>query len=160
MTEIKEAIEAAASSQDPAVRGMAIRYKTMERELADMEPFFSFYAKAQGEAAQVKAAAAPAAAAKKPAKPQPKRPAAPASSDMQAFVDQVKQIIAANEHPLSPGEVFLVMQRNGTANGLSQDTVRKRLWDAKNRGLLVSHDGGYWPADVALPQPAEMADAA
>jgi hypothetical protein len=151
-----KAVEMAAQSPDPRVRGVALRRLEIEREIGPLDGFLSFYCT---EAAMVVPVVAVVADLKKSS---PVRPVNGAAKDApkdvpkgktERNIDTMKQVIAAHGQPMSLQALFDTMQRDHPAQcWASPESMRARL--AEHKDKLIRCNGGYWPADMEVPTDA------
>lgn len=143
------AVELAARSPDSRVRGVAMRRLEIEREIAPLDGFLSFYcAEAEHVGPEVKQSAS----AKKPAPAQANGvDKAESKGKTVRMIEVARDAIVAYGKPMPLPMLFETMRRDHPAVCLaSQDSMRARL--AEHKDKLVRVDGrGYWPAGVEAP---------
>jgi hypothetical protein len=142
------AVEMAAQSPDPRVRNVAQRRLEIEREIAPLDGFLSFYCDEAVVIASVAAAAA-VPVTKKVVSSQPLNGTAP-KGKTERMIDVAKGAIVEYGQPMSLQMLFETMQRDHPALCLaSPESMRARL--AEHKDKLIRHNGGYWPADMEAP---------
>jgi len=147
-----KAVELAAQSPDPRVRGVALHRLEIEKEIGPLDSFLSFYC---AEAAIVPVAVLAAARKPVPARVNGKPikgMAAPKGKTVR-MVEAAKEVIVASGRPMRLSALFEAMRRDYPDLCLSSaDSMRARL--AEHKDLLVNVDSrGYWPKDTEVPSP-------
>lgn len=141
-----KAVDLAAQSPDPRVRSVALRRLEIEKEIAPLDGFLSFYC------AEVANVAVP--VAKKPIPPNAnghaKEPAQPRGKT-ERMIEVAKDVIVTYGQPMPLSMLFDTMQRDHPNLCLaSPDSMRARL--AEHKDKLVRVDSrGYWPVGTEVP---------
>jgi len=141
-------LEKAVASADPAVRGVAIRFRRLEHEMVGLNTFLATYGEGLEEAATTlstqKQKTAPV-----HAKPNGSTGARLTSDD---FTMRVKTVLTGNGGPLGISalyEAFFTQYPDQTK--VSSESFRQKLVKRRNLIDLLPGRAGYWPIDVPLP---------
>jgi|SRR5579859_471881 len=140
MDDMKDALDRAASSPDPAVRNMAIRYRETQQELANYEGFFAIYkqgVKTNGVAPVTRPAAATRSTTAK-------APSMSRSDRNDTFSTSMKNILTQNGQPMKLNEVHAAYQAQHPEDPTSKETFRQRLVKRRDIITLVPHQGYLW----------------
>jgi hypothetical protein len=156
-----KAVEMAAQSPDPRVRGVAQRRLEIEREIAPLDGFLSFYCGEAVAIAPIVPIAAAVVAVPVTKKPNPvhvngaSKDAAP-KGKTERMIEVAKGIIVASGQPMTLQVLFDRMQRDHPALCLaSPDSMRARI--AEHKDKLARFDSrGYWPIGMEPPPDADV----
>ena len=144
----KTPLELAAESPDPAVRGLALRRRSLDVEIQKIEGFFSIY----GSVAET-ALPAPSGAKPLPSTPQQTPPVSkPARSQRQspavqrkssaAFIEAVTTVLTESERPLQLAELYDAVILKVPALTLTKESFRQKMLVNRERFPLAA-GGGY-----------------
>ena len=154
MDDMKEALDKAAASMDPAVRNMALRYRELQQEFGQYEAFFAIYK--QGTSTNGSAPPIARAAAAPRGRAPATRQATPRADKVDVFGTAMRTILLENGHPMKLKDVYAVYQQTHPEDQTSIETFRQRL--VKRRSMLeLIPQQGYWWADAPLAEVAENA---
>lgn len=159
--EIKDALDKAASSSDPRVRGVAMRCKELQQEYDRLTDFVQIYAGASPATGAVPAAVgqlpAPSVEKKVTAPSAPRgRPAGSGKSSQKvdandAFSKEICHLIESYQTPLKLGALHAVYLQAHPEDQPSEPTFRQRLIKRKVVIRLI-RGVGYWPENTPLPE--------
>lgn len=139
MTDRKTAIDLAAESPDPAVRGVALRRRTLVNEIEKIDSFFSMYESVVGK--MTAEGLPPEAAATQPAKAI--APTVVKDSGPSPFSDAVQAVLRGYSEPVSLSALYDVMKETHPAlAGANKESLRQKLY--RNQKFIVLVNGkGY-----------------
>lgn len=142
---LREALEKAAASPDPAVRMTALRYKKLEQEKQVLDGFFQFYTQACADSTVQAPPLRTKATSKSPLTVTSRAP-------MDAFLRRVCDLLLSHGQPVRMKRLYgAFYERYPDEDKISEETFRQRLVKKRNIVQLVEHRG-YWPADTAVPE--------
>ena len=150
--DMNEILAKAVASADPAVRGVAIRFRRLEQEMVGLNTFLATYGEGIEEAMSIPSPPKVKAVSTSTKTSGDRNAAAPrASSD--DFVMRIKAVLTSNGAPLGISalyEAFFVQYPDQTKT--SAESFRQKL--VKRRHLINLLPGriGYWPVDVPMPE--------
>lgn len=148
-----KAVEMAAASPDPRVRGVAMRRMEIEKERVSLDNFLSFYMSESATAAPVPAVRSAGGNGVKMStrKAQAKRNGRNVRAKTMRMLDAARDIIVGSGQPMQLGVLHDQMVTKCPDLALANTTsLRVRL--SGHRDKLVKIEGaGYWPKDYTLP---------
>jgi hypothetical protein len=162
MDDIKLALDKAAASPDPAVRGMALHYTEARNRLAALEAFFAFYAEGavtvNGKVSAPRLMEKPVAAPAAPAKPRvaPEKKSVGSNAKAEEFTRDILDILRQSDKPVKLPDLQMIYEAMGKEPPLQPEAFRQRMIKRKNDGVIgfIPHVG-YWPP----PSPEVKSDA-
>ncbi len=151
---MKDALNKAAASPDPAVRAMALSYTEMEAKMEAMAAFFQFYA--EGITAKmpngkinnhtVSTAAPHAVRARAPSAP--KNPAAK-SVKAEDFTKAILNILYNSSEPVKLPELQMAYEALGLEK-MEKESFRQRMHKRQKEGSVVLIPRvGFWPPEAS-----------
>lgn len=153
MDEMREALDKAAASPDPAVRNMAIRYQEIRSEFDQYEAFFNIYKQGitkNGTATAVR----PAITRERVMVPRASR-----THKVDSFSSALQTVITTYGQPMMLKELYSTYLEQHPEDQTTIETFRQRLVKrrkAPDGSALISlvKGRGYWWAGAPLPEEA------
>jgi hypothetical protein len=148
MDEMREALDKAAASPDPAVRNMAIKYQEMQQEFGQYEAFFNIYKQGIRKNGAAPAAARSSATRERLHLPTPA--ARPRTGRVDNFSAAAQALLLAHGQPMKLKEIYTTYQQAYPEDQTTIETFRQRLVKKRELITLVPRRG-YWWAAAELP---------
>lgn len=143
--DIKNALDKAASSPDPAVRAMALAYKEIEGRLESLRAFFNFYAEGTTAKSSPIAGGPAQAARQKP----PKAPRAGKSVKAEVFTEAILTILHNSSEPVKLPDLQTAYEATGLEPPMQPESFRQRMHKRQKEGAVVLIPRvGFWPPEV------------
>lgn len=150
-----KAVELAAASPDPRVRGVAMRRMEIDKERASLDNFLSFY---MSESAATSPVPLPAStgARQMTRKAKAKAQGKSVRAKTLRMLDAAKTIIVSSGKPMQLGALHDLMVARYPDLALANPTsLRVRLSGHRDKIVKVD-DAGYWPNDHPMPENGEL----
>jgi hypothetical protein len=150
MDDMREALDKAAASSDPAVRNMAIRYREMEQEFGQYQAFFSVYklgitVNGAAKRGPVNAPRAPVARTT----PAPRR-----SNKEDTFASAMQALLIEHGQPMKLNDVYSAYTEKHPEDAIPIETFRQRLVKRREPSgpITLIPQRGYWWAGAELTE--------
>jgi hypothetical protein len=157
MDDIKTALDKAAASPDPAVRGMALQYSEARNKLGSLEAFFAFYAEGAAALNGKHHAVKPTAPPSLPTTAAPPRVRPPASAEKkpgtnekaEKFTQDILSILREADAPVKLETLQQAYEALGKEGPLQSETFRQRMISRQKAGTVVLIPRvGFWLPDA------------
>lgn len=154
MDDMRTVLDKAASSSDGAVRGMALRFREMQREQEQYTAFFELYRKATSGVAAVPVKAA--VVAREPSTPVVKR--RPRERKEDTFAESIRMLVTGHGRPMKLNEMHAAYLQQHSDDQTTVETFRQRLVKRRTHPdgvtplIVLVPKQGYWWADATLPE--------
>lgn len=154
--DLKEALDKAANSADPAVRNMALEYQELRQKFTRCEVFFEIYKEgSRFTGVPVR----PVVRGRIPASRPVLVPSRPQTSKADGFSLAMQGILLDAGRPMKLDDLFTVYLQQHPDDQPPKETFRQRL--VKRRDVISLVKGqGYWWAAAEVPNGAEAVEAA
>jgi len=157
MEDMKDALDKAATSPDPAVRNMALRYREMQQEFDQYAAFFTIYKTGitvNGTATHVRPAGRTAPANASAARERVALPRTrPRTDKIDVFSTDLRDLLLEINRPLRLNEIYTTYRQRRPEDEVSIETFRQRLVKRKQQGMVsLIPQRGYWWAEAPLTE--------